>query len=71
MSDFWVVIVAVSGAVERPVYGSGGLVRICVWPGADERGGHDASGRGGSVRRLSDVRALRSHVGDAQEVAPD
>ena len=34
-------------------------------------GGHDASGRSGSVRRLSDVRVSRSQVGDAQDGAPD
>jgi len=34
-------------------------------------GGHDASGRSGSVRRPSDVRVSRSHVGYAQDGAPD
>jgi hypothetical protein len=34
-------------------------------------GGHDASERGGSVRRLSDVRGSKPHVGYAQEGAPD
>ena len=39
------------------------------WVGGAWGRGHDASGRCGSVRRLSDVRVSRSHVGDAQEGA--
>ena len=46
------------------------LDRVVVRGANAERCGHDASGRSGSVRRLSDVRESRSHVGDAQVVAP-
>jgi hypothetical protein len=49
--------------------GSGG--QALVGAGGVGGVGHDASEWGGSVRRLSDVRVSRSHVGDAQVVAPD
>jgi len=48
--------------------GQAGRVRLVGAEGV-ERGGHDASGQCGSVRRLSDVRESGSIVGDAQEVA--
>ena len=55
------------GLALRPV---GWAAEAC--PGAGNGvGEHDASGLSGSVRGLSDVRESKSHVGYAQEVAPD
>jgi len=48
-----------------------GRLGLGLSPVAVGVGGHDASGRSGSVRRLSDVRVSRSHVGYAQDVALD